>query len=534
METFFANTSILWAFKMANPLIGVSYSDMWRYCALWLFGGVYIDDDSSIGNLFDDIITTNDSLILTNERSVYTDCYQSYFYLSTQYLERQYCSNNDQLHERLSDLYSGRNIVNWAIFSAPRNEIIYRALKNIVNIFKLEYLGRSVLSLTPNHYRYHRIFCTTGPAFLTATIREFTLQNEYDSLLHNLTEEGLGFNEYKKHLPRMSGDFDFHKYGGFRKIEDNRVAKGSHYMVKMNSLHLNLLHSYANISKTSLETRFVVAQQPYDVFPTLMLSAEYAVENGEHYELNEENLKHYAHWAHKHRRENVCLPTDAVYTALFDATGNKILEGNKNAFYADSLSTTDNNILHQNNNTFPSYRPWNNSNYYQILKGQLILYPDFCSFIASYLIAVEFNAPLHIDFINQTIIDRLFANTTTLKFNNFIQQNIRDDINLIHTTHNKSNLNNIHSLSKAENIYTIEDIELIKKLSSISRQSLNKRILSGDGKEFFLIYDCKRYSFPNFDTYEALNYTLSNLTIIPIEHLQALPFGCTLLPLDHR
>ena len=30
METYFANTSVLWAIKAANPAIGVSHADIWR------------------------------------------------------------------------------------------------------------------------------------------------------------------------------------------------------------------------------------------------------------------------------------------------------------------------------------------------------------------------------------------------------------------------------------------------------------------------------------------------------------------------
>ena len=31
MEEYFANTSVLWALKLANPAIGVSHADIWRW-----------------------------------------------------------------------------------------------------------------------------------------------------------------------------------------------------------------------------------------------------------------------------------------------------------------------------------------------------------------------------------------------------------------------------------------------------------------------------------------------------------------------
>jgi mannosyltransferase OCH1-like enzyme len=48
MEKFFFNTSTLWAFKLIHEDAGVFASDIWRYCALYHFGGFYIDDDSYI------------------------------------------------------------------------------------------------------------------------------------------------------------------------------------------------------------------------------------------------------------------------------------------------------------------------------------------------------------------------------------------------------------------------------------------------------------------------------------------------------
>jgi Glycosyltransferase sugar-binding region containing DXD motif len=45
MSTFFANTSILWAYNAINPLVGAAKADIWRYSVLYMFGGLYLDDD---------------------------------------------------------------------------------------------------------------------------------------------------------------------------------------------------------------------------------------------------------------------------------------------------------------------------------------------------------------------------------------------------------------------------------------------------------------------------------------------------------
>ena len=98
MEHYFANTSILWAFKQANPKIGVTYSDIFRYCALWLFGGVFIDDDASIRTPLDKMIREQDSLLLTNERHLYRDRYAPYHHLSCYHMGRKYCPQGHHDH----------------------------------------------------------------------------------------------------------------------------------------------------------------------------------------------------------------------------------------------------------------------------------------------------------------------------------------------------------------------------------------------------------------------------------------------------
>lgn len=55
MSTVFGNTKIYWAYSMINPLVGASKADIWRYCALYTYGGVYLDDDSDIKTPLDEV-----------------------------------------------------------------------------------------------------------------------------------------------------------------------------------------------------------------------------------------------------------------------------------------------------------------------------------------------------------------------------------------------------------------------------------------------------------------------------------------------
>ena len=51
MQETFPNTSLLWAYHQIHPMCGAAKADIWRYAVLFVFGGVYIDDDSDIGTL---------------------------------------------------------------------------------------------------------------------------------------------------------------------------------------------------------------------------------------------------------------------------------------------------------------------------------------------------------------------------------------------------------------------------------------------------------------------------------------------------
>lgn len=55
MSTVFGNTKVYWAYSMINPLVGAAKADIWRYSALYTYGGVYLDDDSDIKTPLDEV-----------------------------------------------------------------------------------------------------------------------------------------------------------------------------------------------------------------------------------------------------------------------------------------------------------------------------------------------------------------------------------------------------------------------------------------------------------------------------------------------
>jgi len=48
MSKYYSQSSIYWAYHKINNHARIAASDIWRYCALYAFGGFYLDDDANI------------------------------------------------------------------------------------------------------------------------------------------------------------------------------------------------------------------------------------------------------------------------------------------------------------------------------------------------------------------------------------------------------------------------------------------------------------------------------------------------------
>ena len=72
MFTRFCSVQV--AYHLISPLLGAAKADIWRYAVLWLYGGVYLDYDSDIKTLFDELISQEDEVILSEEGIDYEGC----------------------------------------------------------------------------------------------------------------------------------------------------------------------------------------------------------------------------------------------------------------------------------------------------------------------------------------------------------------------------------------------------------------------------------------------------------------------------
>lgn len=226
MRQYFANTSTLWAYENIHKRVGNSAADIWRYAVLYLFGGLYLDDDSYFEAKFDDVIGKNDSLIVSTEKNAFRDeCYHEDFHLSSLKMKKSYPKGDPGI------IHGGRVIVSWGIFAQPQHPIVYRTLENIVEMIRFEFIRQSPLILhLRNHAKWMICMCVTGPHIFTASQREM--------LLHYGDEMSREIVVHKR---------DFHQFGGvFKVYEGDKKNIENHYMHTMQLYNIPLLASYFN------------------------------------------------------------------------------------------------------------------------------------------------------------------------------------------------------------------------------------------------------------------------------------------------
>ena len=154
MDKNFKNTSTLWAYKSVNPVLIAAKVDIWRIAALWLYGGVYIDDDSALSGKLHDIIEKNDQFIFGVEKNKYGGCYDPSYPLNS-------------TGKALQTSSDGQMIVNWFLLSRPRHPFLENNLKNIVQVFKDIKNGKAVIN---KGWFLPKVICATGPGILSASV----------------------------------------------------------------------------------------------------------------------------------------------------------------------------------------------------------------------------------------------------------------------------------------------------------------------------------------------------------------------------
>ena len=157
MEKNFANTSILWVYKVLNPAIGCSRPEIWRLCVLYMNGGMYIDDDANIGAPLDEMVLPTDKLILGREVYDYDDrCFEDEFPLSNYSMNIRH-----GVKRNAAKLFENKFFYNWAMLSAPGHPWLKLIMEYIVTLIRHEYLYDSLIKMKPSDHRGKLLMCAT-------------------------------------------------------------------------------------------------------------------------------------------------------------------------------------------------------------------------------------------------------------------------------------------------------------------------------------------------------------------------------------
>ncbi len=225
IDTVWAGTSVQWAYHEIAQHAGAFKADIWRYAVLYTYGGMYIDDDSDIRTPFDEIVLSSDTLIMSEEGATSLGpCYVSDYHLSAPALYRRYIDvfknrNYDKdgifyqglkesdgtvitpdvtaeerayaaLHTneyivplQLTETYDlyffhGNTLINWCIFSAPRHPLFLNTLKNLVEVIRSGYIGKSYLHVAKWEAKHKIGLCSTM-FLMTYTLQEMLLNGSF-------------------------------------------------------------------------------------------------------------------------------------------------------------------------------------------------------------------------------------------------------------------------------------------------------------------------------------------------------------------
>lgn len=240
MREYFAGSSILWAYENINPTYGgAAKADIWRYCALYVFGGVYIDADSLLSKPIDEIVNIDDEMIITYENNNFDGdwCYSPNSNFSTIRFTKHHPSIQS------ANMFYGRNILNWCIMSAPGHFFLQRTLESFVKLVRLEYIGISNLKMAKFDKFSKHVYCTTGPSLFTAACRE-ALTELNEKATGNTTNVRITSNVTNHRLASR----DFIKEGGVFKAINNVKGDKTHYTQVTSE---KFLQKYAPESETT-------------------------------------------------------------------------------------------------------------------------------------------------------------------------------------------------------------------------------------------------------------------------------------------
>ena len=258
LENYFANTSVLWAYNIVHPKLGVSACDIWRYAMLYAFGGMYLDDDSMIRSPLESIVHVNDSLIISTESG---NIWKDQCYISSYHLSQAHWTNRSRSASDDAIRFLRGTICNWGIFAKPRHPVILRILTNAVEAIRLEYLRQSILYIGYYEPKWKLIMCATGPSLFTTTLLEMLVEDR----IHNSSETKSSFRLVQFDFRNYQGEFKVHSAHYFSKDnkggDNNNYVPPTHYMITIRKENIPLLGTYIQFRAELYEGKVITLHQ---------------------------------------------------------------------------------------------------------------------------------------------------------------------------------------------------------------------------------------------------------------------------------
>mmetsp|Transcript_9840 Transcript_9840/g.16217 ORF Transcript_9840/g.16217 Transcript_9840/m.16217 type:complete len:419 (-) Transcript_9840:137-1393(-) len=215
MEENFQGSSILWAYKILNPAIGVSKVEIWRLAVLYMYGGMYMDDDANIAVPLDEVVQPTDKFICGKEPYNFDDrCFTPDFPLSNHSMVQRF-----GVAAAVQPLFDDKFFFNWALFSMPGHPLLVRIMQHVVALLKTEYLNDSKVKLSPMDHRGKLLMCaTTFP--ITHAAREMVLEQQQQQRSQHSHVDTIGADSGDILGLRVGGVY-FKEYGADMKAWNN-------------------------------------------------------------------------------------------------------------------------------------------------------------------------------------------------------------------------------------------------------------------------------------------------------------------------
>lgn len=147
------------AYFSVDPInFGAARADLWRYCVLYVYGGIYLDLDSSIVTPLRLWIQPNDTHILTYENNKFP--HDS----TTSHLRSLLGTETDTF--KPVNVLKNNHLVQWCLISSPRHPFLAEAIAHVTTNI-LRWSDTLTLSIPPDV----RTVNLTGPTAWTISVR---------------------------------------------------------------------------------------------------------------------------------------------------------------------------------------------------------------------------------------------------------------------------------------------------------------------------------------------------------------------------